>query len=146
MGTTIRTTLHSLLVGTGVTAAALLLAGCGGDDGGSADDQGEDDAKAVEEVVLEHLHSADPAKCDKLYSDKYLASNWYSDNPEDGLVDCQGQADVSPTPGATVEDIEVEDKTATAVAVSGEYRGPGYELVKEGDTWVIDASFVAESE
>ncbi len=141
-----RTQPRPLLGGIGVVAVALLLAGCGGgEEGAASDDPGEDDARLVEEVVLEHLHSGDPAKCEKLYSDKYLSSNWYSDNADDGLVDCQGQADVSPVPDATVKDVEVDGDSATAIAVYSEDNlGPGLELVKEGDTWVIDASFVAE--
>ena len=121
---------HPLTALMAALLCGLALAACGSD----SDSGGGSDEDQVREIA-EQLVSNDPAACSKL-SDAFVEEVVTKEECEKSA-----EEDVSgETP--TVDDIEVDGETATAVVIDEDRSTLGF--VKEDDEWLVDSVEVEE--
>ncbi|MEA2480368.1 MAG: hypothetical protein QOJ07_2290 [Thermoleophilaceae bacterium] len=114
--------------------AAAALGGCGGSKGG-------DQKSKVEAVLVEDYSANDPSKCDRIYTPKYLKSNWAGD-PKRCAKEVPSAFDVADPPKKSdlkISEVKVSGSKASA-RVDNKTGGSGvrYTLVSDGGQWKID--------
>ncbi|MSO40429.1 MAG: hypothetical protein EXQ70_00755 [Solirubrobacterales bacterium] len=121
------------IVAIAVAALSLCLAACGG----------TSDEDAVKKAVALNFLTANPDRCDSLYTDAFLEQQ-FDASGQGVLAACKElAASIQPSTSVDVTDVEIDDDSAAATATpsGGTLNGGVYDvgLVKDGDDWKYDS-------